>query len=241
MGKREPLLTEEFFVNRLAYLDRIVVERNERLAKEPEVYIHPKELLWSNFRGRYQQIFLGYSLDEGLPRLAQRFPAVVETYEIYLRDKEAVPTDLADLDEYIVSLWLVSFAILFKVDDDLWKRLLACIGNEGRDALFEALVATRSPNRRKAAGLLHAAIFQPLHDAIAADAKSRDALVKRYLKAWYKALKPTYWVDSHKGPKGGGFFGYWAVEVAGVVQAFGMDDTGWRDMPYYPADLVTRA
>ena len=241
MSKREPLMDEAFFQESLRYVDKIVESRNTKLREQPEVYTKPKTFLWANFRDRYQQIFLGYSLDEDVPRLAQRFPAVVETYEIYLRDKEAVPTDLADLDEYIVSLWLVSFAILFKVDDDLWKRLLACIGNEGRDALFEALVATRSPNRRKATGLLHAAIFQPLHDAIAADAKSRDALVKRYLKAWYKALKPTYWVDSHKGPKGGGFFGYWAVEVAGLVQAFGMDDTGWRDMPYYPRDLVTRA
>ena len=241
MSKREPLMNEAFFLDGLAYADRIIESRNTKLREQPEVYKFPKEFLWSNFRDRYQQIFLGYSLEEDVPRLAQRFPAVVETYEIYLRDKAAVPTDLADLDEYVVSLWLVSFAILFKVDDDLWKRLLACIGNEGRDALFEALVATRSPNRKKATGLLHAAIFQPLYDAIAADAKSRDALVKRYLKAWYKALKPTYWVDSHKGPKGGGFLGYWAVEVAGVTQAFGMDDAGWRDMPYYPEDLVTRA
>lgn len=238
MKKREPLLTEDFFVNRLAYLDRIIAERNEKLIKRPEVYILPKEFLWSNFRGRYQQIFLGYSIGETVPELASRFPATIETYEIFLRDKEAVPTDLSDLDEYIVSLWLVSFAILFRVDDSLWQRLLNCIGNEGRDSLFEALVATRSPNRKKAQYLLHPTIFQTLTDAIATDGEARNELVRRYLKGWYRALRNTYWVDCHKGPKGGGFFGYWAVEVAGVVKAFGMDDSAFRTMPYYPGDLV---
>ncbi len=238
MIKREPLMDEAYFASRIARLDDIVAEQNRKLREHPEIYIKPAMFLYTNFRSRYQQIFLGYSLGEDMAQMEARFPAVVETYEIYLRDKEAAATDLADLDEYIVSLWLVGFAILFKVDDASWRRLLACIGNEGRDALFEALVATRTPGRKPAAGLLHAAIFQPLVDAVAAEGSARDALVKRYLKAWYKALKSTYWVDSHKGPKGGGFFGYWAVEVAGVVKAFGMDDTAFRDMPYYPRDLL---
>jgi hypothetical protein len=238
MKKREPLLTEDFFVNRLVHLDRIIAARNKKLIEQPAVYILPKEFLWSNFRGRYQQLFLGYSIGETVSELASRFPAAVDTYEIFLRDKEAVPTDLADLDEYIVSLWLVSFAILFRVDDSLWQRLLDCIGNEGRDSLFEALVAARSPNRKKARGLLHPTIFRTLFDAIAANGEARNELVERYLEGWYKALRNTYWVDCHKGPKGGGFFGYWAVEVAGVAKAFGMDDSAFREMPHYPRDLL---
>lgn len=238
MSKREPLMDENYFVNRIHRLDGIVDIQNEKLRKHPEIYIKPAMFLYTNFRSRYQQIFMGYSLDEDVPSLASRFPAVVETYEIFLRDKEAAPTDLADLDEYIVSLWLVSFAILFRVDDSLWQRLLNCIGNEGRDSLFEALVATRSPNRKKARGLLHPTIFQTLFDAIAANGEARNELVERYLKGWYKALRNTYWVDCHKGPKGGGFFGYWAVEVAGVVKAFGMDDSAFREMPHYPRDLL---
>lgn len=238
MNKREPLLIEDFFSARLAYLDRVIGERNEKLARNPEIYTSPREFLWSNFRRRYQQILLGYSLDEDLPGLAERFPVAVEAYEIFLRDREATPTDFRDLDEYVVSLWLVSFALVFGVDDALWKRLLTCVGNEGQDALFEALVDRRSPGRKQASALAYPAIFQPLFHAITASGESRNAFVKNYLEAWYKALKPTYWLDSHKGPKGGSFFGYWAVEVAGVVKAFEMDDTAFRDMPHYPGDLI---
>jgi hypothetical protein len=239
MSKREQPMDEAYFAERIRKLDQIVDDQTRKLKEQPEVYIKPAMFLYTNFRSRYQQIFLGYSTGEDLEQLKARMPAVVDAYEKYLNDKGATATDLADLDEYIVSLWLVSFAILFQVDDSPWQRLLACIGNEGRDALFEALVATRSPGRKKANGLLHEAIFSPLFHAISANGESRNAFIKRYLKDWYKSLKPTYWIDSHLKPKSGTFFGYWAVEVAGVVKAFDMDDEAFRDMPYYPRDLVS--
>jgi hypothetical protein len=110
--------------------------------------------------------------------------------------------------------------------------LLACIGNEGRDALLESLVSTRPSSRKQASGLLHPTIFDSLFNSIEAKGESRNAFIKRYLRDWYVALKPTYWIDSHKKPKSGTFFGYWAVEVAGVVKAFGMDDSAFREMPY---------
>jgi len=44
--------------------------------------------------------------------------------------------------------------------------------------------------------------------------------------------------DSHKGPAGGGFFRYWAIEAAGVVAAFRIDDSTFRDLPCYPKDLA---
>lgn len=238
MSERAQPLDKSYFAQRIERLDQIVDDQCRKLRDQPEVYVKPAMFLYTNFRSRYQQIFLGYSAGEDLDRLRARFPAVVETYEIYLRDKEASPNDLADLDEYIVSLWLVSFAILFEVDADLWQRLLSCIGNEGRDALFDALVNTRSPGGKQAGDLLHGTTFGPLFNAILARGESRDAFVKRYLKDWYKSLAPTYWINSHLKPKGGTFFGYWAIEVAGVVKAFDMDDAAFREMPYYPRDLV---
>ncbi len=119
----------------------------------------------------------------------------------------------------------------------LWERLLLCIGNEGRDALFEALVATRSQNRKQATGLQHASIFEPLFQAFAAKGDSRNAFMSRYPKDWYSALKHAYWIGTHTRLDGG-FFGYWAVEVAGVVAAFHIDDTTFRDLVYYPKDLI---
>ena len=170
--------------------------------------------------------------------MAKRFPAVIHAYEAHAGGPAFTPYDFADLDSYVVALWLVSFALIFKVDDTLWSRLLACIGNESKDALYETLVATRTPNRVQAQGLSHPRIFEPLFKAISAKGESRDAFLERYLKGWYGAFSNAYWHDSHKGPEGGGYFGYWAVEIAGVVAAFDMDDSPFRGMPYYPKDLI---
>jgi hypothetical protein len=237
MNKREPLMQANFFTQRLEYIDRTIDSRLAKLREQPEIYKKPQAFLRANFRDRYEQVFLGYSLGESNKKLADRFPAVVDAYEAHVKRPDHSPHDFADLDQYIVSLWLVSFAILFRVDDSLWQRLLTCIGNEGRDALFEALAGTRSLNRKRATGLLHAKIVHPLFDSIAAAGEQRGNLIKKYLEDWYGALKNAYWIGTHTRADGG-FFGYWAVEVVGVVAAFGMDDAAFRDMPYYPRDLV---
>ena len=234
MNKREPLQTEDFFKRRLSYIDAAINERNAILQERPP---RPQIGLYANFQDRYEQLFIGYSLNESVEQLARRFPIVVESYEKYEQDEKATPTELGDLDEYIIALWLISLALIFKVDDSLWNRLLACIGNEGKDALYEALVATRTPNREPASGLLHSKTFEPLFSAISAKGESRDAFVKRYLKDWYEGRKRAYFYNTH-GRNDGGFFGYWAVEVAGVVAAFNMDDSAFRDMAFYPKDLV---
>ncbi len=235
MSKREPLMTEDFFVRSLSYVEGAIAKRNAILSQAPP---RPQVGLYANFRSRYQQVLLGYSAGEDVTQLHQRFPAVIDSYEAYLQCPRHENPDLQDLDDYVVSLWLVSMGTLFNVDSSQWNRLLACIGNEGRDALFEALVATRTQGRKQTDSLLHDKIFRPLFNAIGAEGESRDAFVKRYLKDWYGAFKNAYWHDSHKGPEGGGFFGYWAVEVAGCVAAFNIDDSAFRDMAFYPKDLV---
>ena len=238
MMKREPLMDEIYFAHRIQRLDENVEDQNRKLREQPEIYVKPAIFLYTNFRSRYQQVFLGYCLGEHISVLASRFAAAVDSYEVYVSRVKNGRPDLSDLDNYVVSLWLISFALIFHVDESLWQRLLACIDNEGRDALFEALVANRTPSRQKTSALLHPKIFQPLYDSIATVDEQRSALVQKYLKTWYKAFKDTYWIDTHKFPAGGGFFGYWAVEVAGVVKAFGMDDSAFREMPYYPRDLI---
>ncbi|HEX7690137.1 MAG TPA: PoNe immunity protein domain-containing protein [Burkholderiaceae bacterium] len=226
-----------YFVERLRYIDETIDSRLAKLRDQPDVYKKPQAFLRANLRERCEQIFLGYSLGESLGQLAKRFPAVVEAYEAHVQCPGYVPHDFADLDRYLVSLWLVSFGIIFDVDDELWRRLLVCIGNEGRDALYERLVEVRTPGRKAAPGLVHSKIFQPLFEAIAAEGERRAELIRQYLGNWYKALKNAYWIDTH-ARSDGGFFGYWAVEVAGVVSAFDMDDSSFRGMPYYPRDLV---
>lgn len=64
--------------------------------------------------------------------------------------------------------------------------------------------------------------------------------LESYLKAWYKGLKDCYWHDRHKG-KFATHFGYWSFEAGMVTLLFDLDDGIYRDMLYYPKDLVDYA
>ena len=108
------------------------------------------------------------------------------------------------------------------------------IGNIGKDAIFERLVATRVKIRPLGSTLAFPALYQSLYEAIDATEPERSKLVCQFLTEWYGNMKPMYWYDCHKGPEGGGFFGYWALEVAGVVKAFDIDDSAFSDLPHYP-------
>lgn len=240
MNKREPLFDEKFFRDSIEYSETTIQSRAAKLTLHPELYVKPQTFKYATFRDRYRLLFLAYSAGDEIARIAARFPAVVDAYEAYLTCPGHEDTDFSVLDDYLASLWLLSFALIFDVDANLLARLLKCIGNEGKDRLFEKMAAVRVPGRAAATQLMFPQIFKPLDHATAAPAAERGQLVKQYLQSWYKAMKPAYWHDAHKGPQGGGFFGYWAVEVAGTVKAYELDDSSFREMPYYPKDLVGR-
>ncbi len=228
----------------MAYFDGIIDYWKNRAAqyeeklRQPEIYRKPGILLSALFRSSYESLIARYSRGEPVAPLAASFPAIVDAWERYLRDGSAEPTSFDSIDDYVTSLWLVSLAVLLAVDDALFARLLTCIGNEGKDSLFERLVATRVSGRPAADKLLRPRSYEPLYQAIDAAEAERSKLMQKFLRGWYKGLRPCYWYENHKGPQGGGFFGYWCIEAAGVAKAFRFDDAPFRDMPYYPRDLV---
>jgi len=238
MEKRESLFAENFFFESIRYSEAIIASRAEKLRLQPDVYKKPQTFKYATFGDRYRLIFLEYSVGSDLKSMSARFPACVDAYEDYLRCEVHEETDFSSLDDYLISLWLLNFALIFEVEDELVTRLLKCIGNEGRDSLFEKLVSTRVAGRKPAVELAFPTIFDPLARATVAAAAERERLIRQYLESWYKAMKSAYWHDAHKGPDGGGFFGYWAMEVAGVVKAFKVDDAAFRNMRYYPRDLI---
>ena len=192
---------------------------------------------------RLHALILRYSRGDAVAELKPLFPPIIPDWEHYLAapysDKFLiVAEDASTLENYVLALWMVSLARIFEVDESLFGRLLKCIGNEGKDILLERLIAGKTAGIAKADTLVFPKIYSPLLAAIDAEAKERPRLFKAFLDNWYRNMKPTYWYENHKGPGGGGFFGYWAIEAAGVVKTFGIDDSSFRDVPYYPTDLV---
>ena len=85
--------------------------------------------------------------------------------------------------------------------------------------------------------------YRPLLKALQAGAERKDEAQKHleaYLKGWYKGMKDCYWYNRHKG-KFATHFGYWSFESGLVSVLCGLDDSAFRDMLYYPKDLVDYA
>jgi Domain of unknown function (DUF1911)/Domain of unknown function (DUF1910) len=200
------------------------------------------------FYKRLEVLIGKYSRGDSLKELIVMLPEIIEAWEWARREELKVFTQTemqrrhgfdVNLDAYSLALWLVSIFICLQAEASLFDRLLALIGNEGQDALYERLVATQRPGRTAADKLLYPKPYQPLFDAIdEPDKADRDKLLKKFIKAWYPRMRGTYWHDNHKGKDCGGYFGYWCFEAAGVVRAFGMNDAAIRDDPYYPKDMA---
>ncbi|WOX54290.1 type VI secretion system immunity protein [Aeromonas sp. CD] len=168
-----------------------------------------------------------------------------------LRHKKEFPDEhfyYWEQDAYQYLLWMFSLSILYGQDeilpelvryisknpegddDPLWSVLLARLGYPGFPRGPESYIPE---------------VYRPLFDAIKGDGVNptkveRQASIKQYLKGWYKGCKECYWHDRHKA-KHAIYFGYWAFEAALVTLLYELDDSSYRDMRYYPKDLVDYA
>ncbi len=115
---------------------------------------------------------------------------------------------------------------------------LNLIAHPGEDALLDQIaVALGSEGRSIAADSKYPKIYSSLLDIISADEAARPALLKKYVTAWYKKMKPIYWYDAHNAAEGA-YFGYWCFEAALVAMLWAIDDSQLQDHPNYPSDLV---
>lgn len=235
--KREPLMSLAYF-NETATLIASTIQRFEdNLSLHRDKLKKPQVLTYSVFKYWYQLLISNYSRGDDLGTLEAIFGKMVDALERH--QEEAGERALVfedDISDYTVALWLVSLAQLLHVPASLRARLVQCIGNRGKDALYEQLVNPAGSATEH--GLIYPKPYITLWEAIQDDTAQAQARIRHFLQRWYEELDDAYWHESHKGPDGGGFFGYWAIEAAGVAVAFGIDDSSFRDMPYYPKDLA---
>ena len=79
----------------------------------------------------------------------------------------------------------------------------------------------------------------PVLRALALPAGQRAEALGRHMKNWCRIMRPWGWkpkLDLRYGQDG--LFSDFAFEVALAVCAYDIDDSAFRDHPYYPADLV---
>ena len=242
MTKREPLMEQSYFDRDVDYVETRIPEMEMKIKNA--VLATPKDragYYYSIFLKCYQLLILKYSQGEAVENLKPLFPKIVDALGNYQSQDEGEPVRFnfqRHIEEYVVPLWLISLGIIFEIEDELFEKLVNLIGNEGEDLVYEKLVGTRIGGRKQTDKVLYPKPYQFLRGTIEAAPEHQGKIMTEFLKDWYPAMKQAYWYECHKEKEGGGFFGYWSIEAAGIVKAFNIDDTEFREMPYYPKDLI---
>lgn len=173
--------------------------------------------------------------------MAGSFEKLVEAVAEYYADPAHDPETLELIDGYVTHLSRLSLGILLGAPEEQLEVVARAAGKPGRDGLFDQLAASVVDGWRVGRKLLHPRPFQPLHDAFTADdADEAGERVVDFLQKYYPGMKDAYFYNTHL-KKDAGFVGYWSFECAAVVVLREIDDSGFSDNLYYPADLADHA
>lgn len=138
---------------------------------------------------------------------------------------------------WIVALRLVCFGLLTGHADQM-PRVMAILdyANDEKDGLLERLVAPFVPGRDEPPDTCTRHLpYRKLLKVFAADPEKRPSLMVRYLDEWYEASRREPYVEQHDSYD---FTGYWSWEAAATVWVLNIDDSSFREMRFYPRDLV---
>jgi hypothetical protein len=203
----------------------------------------------SLYRARLGEVRLAYSIGKPVEEVKGLVSPLLDAYtRAWVSDSAYLPAEtLANRHDigstrhiYTDAIAVLSLAVLADADDERSHSLLDAVGNRGVDGLYDRIARVFEPHREIAEAPAFAKPWAKLVSAFDADAVKRPALVASFLKNWYPNNRSAYWAgEAETIPLGGvAYGGYWSFEAAAVVKILNVDDSSFRDDPFYPRDLV---
>ncbi|PWV47732.1 PoNe immunity protein domain-containing protein [Chitinophaga sp. S165] len=220
-----------YFQKEVTRFEQIAEEMEKKPPQQPDPFYY-----WS-FAGKLNKILeLEYSAGKQVDGLVDIYKRSLDNYVKGWDKNDPTYEDLLNM---------VSWGILLDIPASDFRRLEQYIeraDSEGPenwkpDALLWYLVRRRLNNAPSDIGAtLFPAIYQPLFDITQLPKADAENAVREYLGKWYELRKGSPWFNTHARDKG--YSGYWAWDVAAVVKVMGLDDSSFKDNPYYPYDIV---
>jgi hypothetical protein len=182
------------------------------------------------------------SLEDPEPETLQKLMAL-RSYTLDIEED-----DIQGFDNYLYSLWLLSFAVLSRsepqdISDSLRLRI-----QPGEDRLLDLI----SREILRQMGDVEAAEEWPLaeqllypesfHSLLLAIENQDPNYLHQYVQEWYGKMARASWHDNHSYEELGEhydcFVGYWSWEGALVAALFSLDDSPLKAHQHYPWDLA---
>lgn len=241
---REPLRDDAYWQEWIAECEDEIRMREEKLQVTPFPEKWKKNsITQSLYYDCKRLITLKYSGGAPVEEIRHDYPRLIEAWVAYNQNISSGDNKkhLLISNDYYRVLTLISWGIIFNAPADMFQKIANHIHSNGEDALVETLLATRLNGRQQASRIIFPQPFELLYQASRAKAGEQAALVKEYLGTWYGNMKDYINYDAHKAKGEGGFTGYWSFEAAAVTVLYGIDDSSFRDMDFYPKDMTTFA
>ena len=163
-------------------------------------------------------------------------------YRLSLSPSEFMARDWSMLTVY--STWRalseVGWSVLLLGPEDPRTVRAASLIDAGTDRVVDLVMDLIAPGREVAAQGLHERPYGPLLKVLEAPAVKRAALMGRFVKSWYNQSRKLPWFSYHTR-NAYRYSGYWCVEAAMVCVLLDIDDSGFRDNEFYPAELADYA
>lgn len=139
---------------------------------------------------------------------------------------------------YPLLLQMVSFGILFNISEDEFEKIVVFVNKVYNSEINEKwkpdslIFYLLGENMRRKGDK----VYEQLYEITQLPKAEAELGIKEYLEEWYGLHKEDPWYNTHLRDKG--YSGYWAWEVGAVVKKMQLDDSSFKDNPYYPYDLV---
>ncbi|NIG57589.1 PoNe immunity protein domain-containing protein [Chitinophaga sp. Cy-1792] len=142
-------------------------------------------------------------------------------------------------------LEMISIGYLLQIPDDQFKGIVQYIAQSDAgsdypdwqpDAILWFIIHGRLAEGPHPEGLLAPELYQSLLAITRMNKEDAAAAMKQYLENWYDLHRSDPWYDSHK--RDHAYSGYWSWEAGAITKIMGLDDSSYKDNPYYPYDLV---
>lgn len=250
---REPLLRfygyEQVFSDHVETFEQVTANL-QHLAQNPDDSSHYRLMDMTELLANDATAYLinCYSAGHPIDDLRNFYDRAVEYWETYAHYNQAY-NDSGEREsswahvplaspKYHQALAMTCFGLLLGKQDML-KRLAPLLDycNDARDGLLERLFSCCIDGREPGANICRRNLpYSKTLAIFSAPAADRPQLMARYLAEWYQSSRREDYFNRHEA--GYDFVGYWSWEAAAITLVLGIDDTGYRDMPYFPKDIV---
>ena len=221
--------------------------RHEKMLNVNHDTDHRFQLSWGFASNRLELLMLQYSVGASVESMLESAKLTFAEFERHytMFPDEELKLKLWEANGYRYVMWLTGLAYLLGLKEYLPKiaQWISSNPDDGNDPLISLLFNRLGVEGLPTASeLLHPKGYTPLYELLTQtqDKTKQQTLMQTYIRGFYKnIMNQTVWKGWDTNPSI--YFGFWSFEAGMITHLLNLDDSGYRDMTFYPKDLVEYA